>query len=115
MKGADRPISFTVTHIIVRRLSSGWRDRLRRYKVLVDDRVVGRLRRGEVGRYEVSPGPHVLAVAIDWKRSRSFDVSGDGNGEIAFRCGPQGPPLLALVDLFKRGDDTWLFLEPDTA
>ena len=51
---------------------------------------------------------------MDWKRSRSFEVSGDGDDTISFRCGPRGSALLALVDLFKRGEDTWLFLEPDT-
>jgi hypothetical protein len=103
-----------VTLVIVHRLPTGWRDRLRRYEVLIDDRVVGRLRPGEFGRYEVAPGHHVLAVAIDWKRSRSFDVSGVGDGTKSFRCGPRGSALWALVDLFKRADDTWLFLEPDT-
>jgi hypothetical protein len=77
--------------------------------------VVGGLRPGEFGRYEVAPGHHVLAVAIDWKRSRSFDVDGDGDGTKSFRCGPRGSALWALVDLFKRGDDTWLFLESDTS
>ena len=100
--------------IVVRRASSRWRDRLRRYKVLIDAREVGLLKRGESGRYELAPGHHVLAVGIDWKRSRSFEVSGDGDGTMSFRCGPAGSPLLALVDLFRRGDDTWLFLEPDT-
>jgi len=109
---ADNP---HVAFVVVRRASSGWRDRLRRYKVLIDGRVVGRLGPGEFGRYEVAPGHHVLAVAIDWKRSRSFEVFGDGDGTMSFRCGPAGSPLLALVDLFKRGDDTWLLLEPDTS
>jgi hypothetical protein len=52
-------------------------------------------------------------VAIDWKRSASFEFSGDGEDVVAFRCGPRGPWFLAIVDLFKRGDDTWLFLELD--
>jgi hypothetical protein len=104
-----------VAFVVVRRASSGWRDSLRSYKVLIDDREIGLLRRGESGRYEVAPGHHVLAVGIDWKRSRSFEVSGDRDDTISFRCGPRGSALLALVDLFKRGDDTWLFLTLDPA
>lgn len=75
---ADNP---HVAFVAVRRASSGWRDRLRRCKVLIDGRVVGRLGPGEFGRYEVAPGHHVLAVAIDWKRSPSFEVFGDGDGD----------------------------------
>jgi hypothetical protein len=72
-----------MTHVVVHRAPSWWRDRLRRYKVLIDDREVGGLRPGESGRYEVAPGHHVLAVGIDWKRSRSFEVSGGGEDTLS--------------------------------
>lgn len=85
----------------------------RAYRVLVDDQEVGRLKRGESARIPLSPGRHDLQVAVDWKRSARFEVSGDGEGTISFRCGPRSSLLWAWVDLFKRGDDTWLFLEPD--
>jgi hypothetical protein len=102
-----------MTFVVVRRVPSGWRNRLRRYKVLIDDREVGRLRPGELGRYEVAPGHHVLAVAIDRKSSRSFEVSGDGGDTLSFRCGPRRG--LAVIDALKHADDSWLFLEPDTS
>jgi hypothetical protein len=95
------------------RRSTGFRDSLRKYRVLVDGHEVARVKRGETAEITVSPGPHIVQVAIDWKRSASFEFSGDGEDVVAFRCGPRGPWFLAIVDLFKRGDDTWLFLELD--
>jgi hypothetical protein len=51
----------------------------------------------------------------------AIDISGDGDDVVTFRCGPRGPQasiiragFAAIVDLFKRGDDKWLFLERDT-
>jgi hypothetical protein len=100
--------------LAVRRLKGGGRDPFRAYRVLIYDQEVGRLKRGESARFPLSAGCHDLQVAVDWKRSARFEVSGDGDGTISFRCGPRRSAP-ALVDLFKRGDDTWLFLEPDAA
>lgn len=104
------------------RRSTGFRDSLRKYRIVVDGHEVGRVKRGETADVTVTPGPHVLQVAIDWKRSAIFEFSGDGDGIVAFRCGSREPQILsirqagfsAIVDAFKRGDDTWLFLERDT-
>lgn len=68
-------------------LGDGWQDRFRAYVVLIDDRGVGKLKRGESARFELSPGPHTVQVAIDWKRSAAFDISGEER--LAFLCGPQ--------------------------
>jgi len=103
------------------RRSTGIRDRFRKYRILVDGHEVARVKRGEMADVTVTPGHHVLQVAIDWKRSAIFDITGDVDDVGAFRCGPRGSQasivragFSAIVDLFKRGDDTWLFLERDT-
>ena len=98
-------------NIVVRRVESASRDRLRGYKVLIDDREVGRVKRGQSASFELSPGPHTVQVAIDWKRSASFDVAGEE--VLAFRCGPGGSAMKALGDILKHEDNTYLFLEPD--
>ena len=102
-----------MARIQVRRIDRGTRDRFRAYKVLIDDQTVGRLKRRESAQFELSPGLHVIQVAIDWKRSATYEVAGDGEETYPFRCGPRNSALLGLIDLFKRGDDTWLLLEPD--
>ena len=99
--------------VLVRRVESGWRDRFRAYRVLIDDREVGRVNRGESVRFDLAQGRHVIQVAIDWKRSKSFELSGDDYETRVFRCGPRG--VIAFIDLLRRADDTWLFLEPDVA
>ena len=99
--------------LTVRRLEKGGRDRLRAYKVLIDGQDVGKLKPGQSLQLEVSPGPHSVQVAVDWKRSARFDVSGDREEVLTFRCGPRGGALKAWSDMLKHEDDTWLFLEPD--
>lgn len=99
--------------ILVTRVESGWRDRFHSYKVLIDGREAGRLKRGESVLVDLPPGRHVIQVAIEWKRSKSFEVLADGDETSTFRCGPRAG--IAVIDLLRRGDDTWLFLEPDVA
>lgn len=99
--------------VVVRRIESGSRDRFRSYKVFIDDREVGKLKRGESATFELSPGTHTVQVAIDWKRSASFTVSGEQAH--LFRCGPGGGAFKALGDVLKHEDDSYLYLEPDSA
>jgi hypothetical protein len=103
------------------RRTTGIRDRFRKYRILVDGQEVARVKRGETADVTVSPGYHVVQVAIDWKRSAIIDISGNGDELVPLRCGPRGEQasivragFSAIVDLFKRGEDSWLFLERDT-
>jgi hypothetical protein len=100
-----------VATILVCRLKSHWQDRFRAYKVFVDDQEVGSLKNGESGQFEIALGPHTVQVGIDWKFSASYEVSGDTAETLRFRCGPNAR---WVFDVFKRGDNKWLFLEPDT-
>ena len=99
--------------LALRRLKGGGRDLARAYRILVDDQEVGRLKRGESARFPLSAGRHDVQVAVDWKRSARFEVSGDGGGTVSFRCRPRRSALWGFVDLLKREDNTWLVLEPD--
>jgi hypothetical protein len=95
--------------LVVRRVETDSRDRLRAYKVLIDERDVGRVKRGQSATFELSPGSHTVQVAIDWTRSRRFEVSGDRDHR--FRCGPGGDALPALLGI--NPFDAYLFLKPD--
>jgi hypothetical protein len=100
-----------VGSLLVQRLQGGWQDRFRAYVVRIDEQAVGKLRRGESARFELSPGPHTLQVTIDWKRSEAFEISGEE--PVAFLCGPRSG--LTVRNFLKHGEGTYLFLEPDIA
>jgi hypothetical protein len=109
-----------VAAIEIKRVPFGPRDSLRSYTILLDDREMARLKRGDTARFEIPPGKHVLQAVIGSKRSASFDVSGDSEETLRFTCGPRGGSsdvraggLGAILDAFKRQPDTWLFLERD--
>lgn len=83
--------------IEVSRSADAFVDMLRAYKVLIDGVVVGELRPGDVGKFEVAPGVHELYLKIDWARSEKAEVE-LSSGELAkFSCAPRAN---LLTDLF---------------
>lgn len=91
------------TTIRVTRLRTGYRDRLRRYRVLVDGLTIGRLRRGESVEVPVSAGRHTVRVKIDWTGSPTevVDVA-EGTTE-SFECEPSGLARDGMWDLQEQG------------
>ena len=65
---------------------SGWADRARAYKIVIDDKVVGTIRNGQQVELEVTPGRHRLHLKIDWCRSNFVDFEAAG-GTVEFECG----------------------------
>jgi hypothetical protein len=82
----------------VSRSEQGNRDRLRRYKVLVDGIEVGRVKRGETVSTTVGPGLHTLAIVIDWTSSE-VTFNADDRDAFHFRCSPAGSARQGLRDL----------------
>jgi len=60
--------------IEVYRQTGYWMDRNRQYKVHLDGKHVGDVRRHSAATYSVSPGTHVLRVHIDILRSNPLSV-----------------------------------------
>ncbi|MFI4882495.1 MAG: hypothetical protein ACIAQU_07920 [Phycisphaerales bacterium JB064] len=71
---------------------SRWADCVRKYKIVLDGREVGRIGNGQTVELDAGPGPHELRLAIDWCGSPSiaFEVSpANAQGEpIVFECAP---------------------------
>jgi len=62
--------------LVVDRPRSGFADRGRKYKVVVDDDVVGTVRSGESREFVVAHGDHRVFVAFTWtNRLRSNDLT----------------------------------------
>ena len=79
------------------------RDGVRAYKVVLDGRVVSKLRMGDSVECSCEPGPHRLWIKIDFKKSNTVEFTVHPDGTARFECEPGGPYLMALVDLFRSG------------
>ena len=63
--------------ITVTRPTTAWRDRARKYKVLLDGAVAAEISHGESTALEVPPGPHEVRAKIDWCTTPPVVVTGD--------------------------------------
>jgi len=51
---------------------SGYADRLRAYKVVLDEKEIGEIRDGENKTFSIAPGQHELRCTIDWAGSNTI-------------------------------------------
>ena len=91
---------------------SGYVDRLRAYKVVVDGNVVGEIKNGQQIELDVSQGKHELFLKIDWCRSNVVEFESDGSSDIEFECGSNLRGLKILLSIvyvtFLRSKYIWL-------
>jgi hypothetical protein len=78
---------------------SGYADRLRAYKVVLDDNVVGVLNNGKQFELEVTPGKHRLQLKIDWGCSNIVDFEMK-DCDIEFQCGNNLKGFKILLSIF---------------
>jgi hypothetical protein len=95
--------------IILRR--RGWpiSDLLRTYKVVLDDRVVGWIKRRKTLTFDVAPGHHELHLEIDWCSSRDLLLDLAACEEVRLICGGRGPSLYGIT----RGRSDYIALDVD--
>lgn len=90
---------------------SGYADRIRAYKVVLDGDVIAEIRNGQQLELDVPPGRHRLHLKIDWCRSNYVDFEASEN-TIEFECGSNlrgFKILLALLYItFLRSQYIWL-------
>src|SRR5271170_1947937 len=65
---------------------TGYADRIRKYKVVVDGIVVGRIANGETQEFPVTPGRHQLRMKIDWCGSKPLEFSVSEKDVLAFEA-----------------------------
>lgn len=65
---------------------SGYADRLRAYKVVLNGEVIGKITNGQTVEFDIPKGIHKLQLKIDWCRSNivEFEMK---NKTIEFECG----------------------------
>lgn len=74
---------YTLGMITITR-DSGYADRLRKYKVLLDDVEIGEISNGETKSFEVAPGEHILQLKIDWACSNEVNFAQKNNESLKF-------------------------------
>ena len=77
--------------IVVTRRQGSYQDALRRYKILIDGREAGSLRRGEVLQYTVQAGHHDVVARIDRPWSPTTQVVVPPGGTVELMVGPGSP------------------------
>jgi hypothetical protein len=65
---------------------SGYADRTRKYRVLLDGVEVGRIANGEVQSIPVASGTHRLQLKIDWCSSNAVDFTAQVDQIAKFHC-----------------------------
>ncbi len=84
---------------VVRR-PSPWRDRLRRYKVVVDGQMVGALAWDESKDFPIEPGPHKVRIKIDWTGSSELTFAANDGQIVEFECMPAGSAFFGALRAF---------------
>ena len=84
------------------RVPSRWRDRGRRYVVLIDDEAVGKIRQGETLEFVLAPGAHSLRLKVDWKGSDEIGVQIEVGQVASFLCEPNGGARSAPLDVVRK-------------
>jgi hypothetical protein len=75
----------TTTLSLVR--DSGYADRIRDYRVLIDGLEIGRIANGEERSFDIAPGQHQLSVKIDWCRTDPIEFVAVVDQSSRFQCG----------------------------
>src|SRR2546427_8916390 len=87
-----------------------WQDRLRRYRVFVDELEAARIRAGESVSCEVETGVHEVQIFIDRWSSEPISVSLESeNDTVRLRCGPKGG-MLGMRAIGKPDSYIWLVI-----
>ena len=114
MQEAREPAAGLVvdTRITLKRFRWPPGDLGRAYKVFVDDREVGSIRRGQQESFEVPPGHHRIQLKIDWCTSPEVAVDLGAGEEASLGCKARWPSTLATTITTQRNSYIVLELLP---
>jgi hypothetical protein len=87
--------------ITVRRGNDIWMDRNRRYKVTIDDQVMGQLRKNQSESFEVACGEHRVRIRIDFLKSNELTISVQEGQTLDVYCRGHGSLVALFNTLFR--------------
>jgi len=97
------PLMPDAATITVNRAPGGTRDRMRAYKILIDDAAAGAVKPGESLTVPVAPGPHTVQMKVDWCTSPTLSIAAAPGTDTALTCAPAGSTLMALFSMLRPG------------
>lgn len=77
--------------LVARRRTVGIRDSLRGYKIVIDGRPAGKVKRGQTAELPAPPGQHDMRLQIGRWASRSVIIDASAGEVIRLTCEPDGP------------------------
>lgn len=95
---------------------SCWADRLRTYRVCLNDLKIGRISDGETKSFEIEAGDHELRLKISWCSSNAVEFSIAENQNLSFDCGSslRGPNLYFAIFFILFAPHKYLWLKNST-
>lgn len=91
--------------VILRRLSKQRADRLRAWRIFIDDKKVGKIKEGESLSFPIRSGEHELQLKVDWGTSEKQHFNVGDNDQASFVCKPRP----SARSVFKRGNEFFYF------
>ena len=79
---------------------SGYADRLRKNRVLVDGQEIGRIGDSEEKTFEIAPGQHQLVVRVDWAKTPAVSFVATQGQTAKFSCGTNLRGLRIILVLY---------------
>ena len=96
-------------------------DKIRAYKIFIDDIYCGNIKNNETKDFEVANGSHIIYAKIDWCRSNKFNII-VSDSMLELEIGPyiRGNTLWipfaeALYVTFKKNEYLWIKEKADTS
>ncbi len=89
-----------------------FRDYFRAYKVILDDKEIGKVKRGETKKFDIPKGDHELHLKIDWCTSNAIEFNMSDN-EVEFECGNslKGLKILKASSAVFSESESYLWLQ----
>jgi hypothetical protein len=107
MRGGRAMASLTIMR------DSGYADRARKYKVVIDGAVAGHISNGETKEFAVSPGHHRLCMKVDWCGSKPIEFTVTERDTVTFQAKSnlRGSKIFAGIWYVIFDRDSYILLE----
>lgn len=72
--------------MLVIRRKKNYKDSLRSFKIYLDGNLIGKIKNGSTLSFDISEGPHVLKLKIDWCSSNEIEFNYSYKDDVSFIC-----------------------------